>query len=41
MIAPKMRYRDLLGAAELFYQAKINTGDLMKKVFRQYVRMTW
>lgn len=41
MIAPKMRYRELLGAAELFYQAKINTGDLMKKVFRQYVRMTW
>ena len=40
MIAPTS-YQDLLGAAELFYQAKINTGDLMKKVFRQYVRMTW
>lgn len=37
MIAPT----SLDGAAKLFYQAKINTGDLMKKVFRQYVRMTW
>jgi len=27
--------------AKLFYQAKINTGDLMKKVFREYIRMTW
>ena len=40
MIAPTS-YDDLLGAAELFYQAKINTGDLMKKVFRQYIWMTW
>ena len=40
MIAPTS-YDDLLGAAELFYQAKINTGDLMKKVFKQYVRRTW
>jgi len=29
------------GAAKLFYQAKINTGDLMKKVFREYIRRTW
>jgi hypothetical protein len=29
------------GAAKLFYQAKINTGDLMKKVFRQYIRREW
>ena len=27
--------------AKLFYQAKINTEDLMKKVFKQYVRMNW
>ena len=27
--------------AKLFYQAKINTGDLMKKVFKDYVRETW
>ena len=40
MIAPTS-YDDLLGAAELFYQAKINTGDLMKKVFREYIRKTW
>ena len=40
MIAPAS-YDDLLGAAKLFYQAKINTGDLMKKVFKQYVRRTW
>ena len=40
MIAPAS-YDDLLGAAKLFYQAKINTGDLMKKVFRQYIWMTW
>ena len=37
MIAPT----SLDGAAKLFYQAKINTGDLMKKVFKQYVRRTW
>tara|TARA_Y100000004_G_scaffold34540_1_gene36930 strand:+ start:104 stop:517 length:414 start_codon:yes stop_codon:yes gene_type:complete len=29
------------GAAKLFYQAKINTGDLMKKVFREYIQRTW
>jgi hypothetical protein len=29
------------GAAKLFYQAKINTGDLMKKVFKDYIRRTW
>jgi len=29
------------GAAKLFYQAKINTGDLMKKVFKEYIRRTW
>jgi hypothetical protein len=29
------------GAAKLFYQAKINTGDLMKKVFKEYIRKTW
>ena len=40
MIAPAS-YDDLLGAAKLFYQAKINTGDLMKKVFREYIRRTW
>ena len=40
MIAPAS-YDDLLGAAKLFYQAKINTGDLMKKVFREYIRKTW
>jgi len=40
MIAPTS-YDDLLGAAKLFYQAKINTGDLMKKVFRQYIRREW
>ena len=40
MIAPAS-YDDLLGAAKLFYQAKINTGDLMKKVFRQYIRREW
>ena len=37
MIAPT----SLDGAAKLFYQAKINTGDLMKKVFREYIRKTW
>ena len=37
MIAPT----SLDGAAKLFYQAKINTGDLMKKVFRQYIRREW
>ena len=37
MIAPT----SLDGAAKLFYQAKINTGDLMKKVFREYIRRTW
>ena len=37
MIAPT----SLDGAAKLFYQAKINTEDLMKKVFKQYVRMNW
>ena len=37
MIAPT----SIDGAAKLFYQAKINTGDLMKKVFRQYIWMTW
>ena len=37
MIAPT----SLDGAAKLFYQAKINTGDLMKKVFRQYIQRTW
>ena len=40
MIAPAS-YDDLLSAAKLFYQAKINTGDLMKKVFREYIRKTW
>ena len=37
MIAPT----SIDGAAKLFYQAKINTGDLMKKVFREYIRKTW
>jgi len=37
MIAPT----SMDGAAKLFYQAKINTGDLMKKVFREYIRRTW
>jgi len=37
MIAPT----SIEGAAKLFYQAKINTGDLMKKVFREYIRRTW
>ncbi len=37
MIAPT----SMDGAAKLFYQAKINTGDLMKKVFRQYIRREW
>ena len=37
MIAPT----SIDGAAKLFYQAKINTGDLMKKVFKEYVRKTW
>ena len=37
MIAPT----SMDGAAKLFYQAKINTGDLMKKVFREYIRKTW
>ena len=37
MIAPT----SIEGAAKLFYQAKINTGDLMKKVFREYIRKTW
>ena len=37
MIAPT----SIDGAAKLFYQAKINTGDLMKKVFREYIRRTW
>ena len=37
MIAPT----SMDGAAKLFYQAKINTGDLMKKVFRQYIQRTW
>ena len=37
MIAPT----SLDGAAKLFYQAKINTGDLMKKVFKEYIRRTW
>ena len=37
MIAPA----SLDGAAKLFYQAKINTGDLMKKVFKDYIRRTW
>ena len=27
--------------AKLFYQAKINTGDLMRKVFKDYIRRTW
>jgi hypothetical protein len=27
--------------AKLFYQAKINTEDLMRKVFKDYVRRTW
>ena len=40
MIAPTS-YDDLLGAAKLFYQAKINTGDLMRKVFKDYIRRTW
>ena len=37
MIAPT----SIDGAAKLFYQAKINTGDLMKKVFREYIQRTW
>ena len=37
MIAPT----SIDGAAKLFYQAKINTGDLMKKVFKEYIRRTW
>ena len=37
MIAPT----SIDGAAKLFYQAKINTGDLMKKVFKDYIRRTW
>ncbi len=37
MIAPT----SIDGAAKLFYQAKINTGDLMKKVFREYIRREW
>ena len=37
MIAPT----SIDGAAKLFYQAKINTGDLMKKVFKEYIRKTW
>ena len=37
MIAPT----SIEGAAKLFYQAKINTGDLMKKVFKEYIRRTW
>ena len=37
MIAPT----SIEGAAKLFYQAKINTGDLMKKVFKDYIRRTW
>ena len=37
MIAPT----SIEGAAKLFYQAKINTGDLMKKVFKEYVRREW
>ena len=37
MIAPT----SIDGAAKLFYQAKINTVDLMKKVFREYIRKTW
>ena len=37
MIAPT----SIDGAAKLFYQAKINVGDLMKKVFKEYVRRTW
>ena len=37
MIAPT----SMDGAAKLFYQAKINTGDLMKRVFRQYIQRTW
>ena len=37
MIAPT----SIEGAAKLFYQAKINTGDLMKKVFREYIRREW
>ncbi len=37
MIAPT----SIDGAAKLFYQAKINTGDLMKKVFKEYVRREW
>ena len=37
MIAPT----SIEGAAKLFYQSKINTGDLMKKVFKEYIRKTW
>lgn len=37
MIAPT----SIDGAAKLFYQAKINTGDLMRKVFKEYVRREW
>ena len=37
MIAPT----SIDGAAKLFYQAKINTGDLMKKVFKDYIQRTW